>query len=83
VNNYIHDKMEADESEWEDLVNENDAGSEMLAREKVMVSTASQTGDHMSLRSVAKEGTLASYVKPLSIDYPNSSIRVGRSISVP
>ena len=61
---YIHDKMEADESEWEDLVNENDAGSEMLAREKVMVSTASQTGEHMSLRSVAKEGTLGSYVKP-------------------
>lgn len=61
---YIQDKMEADDSEWEDLVNENDAGSEMLAREKVMVSTASQTGDHMSLRSVAKEGTLGSYVKP-------------------
>ena len=56
--------MEADESEWEDLVNENDAGSEMLAREKVMVSTASQTGEHMSLRSVAKEGTLGSYDKP-------------------
>lgn len=61
---YIHDKMEADDSEWEDLANENDAGSEMLVREKVMVSTASQTGDHMSLRSVMKEGTLVSYVKP-------------------
>ena len=62
--NIFMTKMEADESEWEDLVNENDAGSEMLAREKVMVSTASQTGEHMSLRSVAKEGTLGSYVKP-------------------
>lgn len=49
--------MEADGSEWEDLVNENDVGNEIF-REKVMVSTASQTGDHISLTSVAKEGTL-------------------------
>lgn len=48
--------MEEDGSEWED-VDENEAGNEVVI-EKVMVSTASQTGDHMSLRSAAKEGTL-------------------------
>lgn len=54
--NDIHDKMEADGSEWEDLMNENDVGNEIV-KEKVMVSTASQTGDHISMRSVTKEGT--------------------------
>ena len=48
-------EAEDDGSEWEDLVNEDDAATEEV-REKVMVSTASQTGEHISLRSVAKEG---------------------------